>query len=58
MIIQKDSESRLEYILRVAIEFANRHSHSTIDYDEATCDGYCLAGDLTNVLECLKEEQQ
>lgn len=54
MITQDPNESRLEYLLRVAVKFAQDNGSSTIGYDENRCDGYCLADDLTNELEDLK----
>lgn len=47
MINQMDGESRASYLMRVAAVFIRQHaSDYTIDYDETTCDGYCLADEL------------
>lgn len=46
MIKQKDEESRTKYLLRVAAEYIEENPEHTIDYDETTCDGYCLAEEL------------
>ena len=46
MIKQKEGESRTRYLLRVASEFIAEHPNDTIEYDETTCDGYCLSEEL------------
>lgn len=45
---QKESETRKDYLIRVAIEMLNENGYSidTIEYDEAKCDAFCLAEDL------------
>lgn len=47
---QKENESRKEYLVRLAIEYIEEHTGLGVDdylyYDEAECDGYCLAEDL------------
>jgi len=48
---QKENESRKEYLVRLAIEYIKEHTgyvgvDDYIYYDEAKCDGYCLAEDL------------
>ncbi len=46
------TETRLNYLVRVAAKFITRHApDSTIRYDEAECDGSCLADDLNTELE-------
>jgi len=46
MITQLPEESRLMYLVRVASEYIGEYPSGTVDYDETTCDGYCLAEDL------------
>jgi hypothetical protein len=46
MIIQKLNESRVGYLLRVAAAYVEICPDFTIDYDETTCDGYCLSEEL------------
>lgn len=45
---QRLDECRREYMVRVAIEYLTKHdkSCSTIVYDDAECDGWCIADDL------------
>jgi|TARA_Y100000310_G_scaffold69791_1_gene65352 hypothetical protein len=48
---QKENESRKQYLVRLAIEYITEHTgYVGVDdylyYDEAECDGYCLAEDL------------
>lgn len=57
MITQEDKEPRLEYLLRVAVVFMRDNgivASETVDYDETTCDGYCLAEELEGELNELK----
>lgn len=49
--IQKENESRQQYLIRVAIDYIESHTgfigiDDYVHYDEAECDGYCLAEDL------------
>ena len=49
MIKQRSDETRLEYLARVLCQFMRENgaaAECTIDYDGATCDGYCLANDI------------
>lgn len=46
MIEQRDDETRATYLMRVAAAYINDHPDHTIDYDDTTCDGYCLAEEL------------
>jgi len=48
MITQGKNESRLLYLLRVATVYIEAHPDYEVDYDETTCDGYCLADELRN----------
>jgi hypothetical protein len=48
---QKENEKRKEYLVRLAIEYIIEHTgYVGVDdylfYDDAECDGYCLAEDL------------
>ncbi len=49
--IQKEGESRQEYLVRIAIDYIESHTgyigmEDEVFYDDAECDGYCLAQDL------------
>ncbi len=46
MITQLPDESRLMYLVRVASEYVVKYAYGTVDYDETTCDGYCLTEEL------------
>ncbi len=46
MITQLPDESRLMYLVRVASEYIGKYAYGTVDYDETTCDGYCLTEEL------------
>lgn len=55
MITQNENgpETRSQYLQRVTIQFLreNWEAHEcTIDYDETTCDGLCLADDIENAM--------
>lgn len=52
MIEQREGEPRIEYLTRVLIEFMDQTiaGEQSIDYDETTCDGYCLAQDFADEL--------
>ena len=43
---QYEGEPRTRYLLRVASKYIEDHPEHTIDYDETTCDGGCLSGEL------------
>jgi hypothetical protein len=47
---QKENETRKDYLVRVAIKMLDENAYQidTIEFDEAECDGYCLAEDLRN----------
>lgn len=46
---QHKGESRLHYLARVLTAFMNRNQiHNSIKYDDAICDGACLAEDIFN----------
>jgi hypothetical protein len=54
---QKGNEPRKDYLIRVAVAYLKEVDHTghfytdypdTIKYDEADCDGVCLANDLEN----------
>ena len=46
---QKENETRKEYLIRVAIAMLhdNAFNMNSIVYDDAECDAFCLAEDLT-----------
>lgn len=48
MIVQKKGEPRIEYLTRVLHELMTSTiaGEQTIDYDDTTCDGMCLANDF------------
>lgn len=46
MITQLPDESRLLYLVRVASAYVGDYAYGEVDYDEATCDGYCLSEEL------------
>ena len=50
MIIQEENESRIEYLVRVLDWFMQNTcaGELTADYDDTTCDGYCLVDDFKN----------
>ena len=53
MINPRENESRIEYLARVLHAFMDENwaaAVCTIDYDETTCDGLCLAQDFINEL--------
>lgn len=55
MIEPKKDESRLQYLSRVLTAFMEGASgEDTIDYDETTCDGHCLAEDIKNEIEMIE----
>lgn len=58
MIIRGKKESRLVYLLRVAVAYIEAHPEETIDYDDTTCDGYCLADELRLEIEELQEIEE
>jgi len=52
MIVQKVGENRAHYMMRVASAYIREHCPDmTIDYDETTCDGSCIADDLDSSLD-------
>jgi len=53
MIDPKPNEPRIEYLARVLFAFMQENgiaAECTIDYDETTCDGACLADDFVSEL--------
>jgi len=53
----RENESRKDYLIRVAVAYLKEVDHTgqfqtnypdTIKYDDADCDGHCLADDLEN----------
>jgi hypothetical protein len=53
MITANINETRKDYLIRVAIELIRNGSanYETIEFDDAECDGGCLADDLQSVLD-------
>ena len=48
---ENKNENRKDFLVRLAIAFLNENSgysleNDTLYYDDAECDGYCLAEDL------------
>lgn len=56
MITTDENETRLMYLLRVAIAYVEANPYSMIEYDETGCDGGCLAEELQDELKHLKYE--
>jgi hypothetical protein len=55
----EEEVKRLRYLSQVLDRFMGMHSNaagSMIRYDEAECDGTCLADDLRNSVSCLEKE--
>ena len=52
MLVQTKDEERLDYLIRVLSEFmaTTVAGEQTIEYDDTTCDGYCLAQDVADEL--------
>ena len=52
MIKPRENEPRIEYLARVLYHLMHTTGacEYSVDYDEATCDGYCLAEDFINEL--------
>jgi hypothetical protein len=52
MITQRPKEKRIEYLARVLYVLMNETDagYATVDYDETTCDGICLAQDFLSEL--------
>lgn len=46
MITQLPDESRLMYLVRVASAYVGNYAYGEVDYDETSCDGYCLSEEL------------
>lgn len=58
MLKIKPDETRLAYLLRVAIRHILEHAaDATTHYDEAECDGACLADELQREYEELTPEK-
>lgn len=54
MIEQRHTETRLAYLLRVAIHHIREHAADCVtEYDGTDCDGSCLAEELQNELDML-----
>lgn len=48
---KKDGEQRIDYLLRVLNQYMDCFGDGQILYDEAECDGVCLAEDICNEVE-------
>jgi hypothetical protein len=48
-VIQEHGEDRKDYLIRVAIRMLEESGYDidSVEYDEAECDAFCLAADLT-----------
>lgn len=46
MIDLREDETRASYLMRVAAKYIADCPENSIDYDETTCDGYCLSEEL------------
>lgn len=56
IIVLNPGESRPHYMLRVASAFIREHcSAGLITFDEAECDGHCVADDIASAAEELAE---
>ena len=56
-IILEPGESRAHYMLRVAAAFIREHCpEGVIIFDEAECDGYCVANDCESAASELPVE--
>lgn len=55
--MKADDIKRAEYLMRIAANFIHRYAGSyQTYYDEAFCDGLCLADDLRIAAACLIAE--
>lgn len=57
MVIRHADESRAAYLMRVAAEYINKYPDFEIDYDDTTCDGYCLAEELAVMADSMPAEE-
>ena len=48
---------RAKEMLRLAAEYIERYPDFTIEYDETTCDGYCLAEDCRTAASMLETDE-
>lgn len=53
MITQQKDEERIDYLIRVLEAFMAEYGYNSVEYDETTCDGMCLAEDIKNEVESL-----
>jgi hypothetical protein len=50
-----EDEKRAVYLLRIAASYIQKYAPSGItQYDEADCDGLCLADDMKIAADCLE----
>lgn len=58
MLVRQQTETRPEYMLRVAAAYIRKHwLDGEIQYDGTTCDGYCVADDCDAALEELQRQR-
>lgn len=57
MIKQRENETRAAYLMRVAAEYISNCPDGEIDYDETTCDGYCLSEELATMAKNMPEKE-
>lgn len=57
-VIQKEGESRKDYLIRVAIVMLRENGYNceAVFYDGTECDAFCLADDLESEFEVNVEE--
>ena len=53
MIIQKEGETRIQYMMRVLYTYMYENGPFEIEYDDCTCDGQCLVDDIKIELDSL-----
>ena len=53
MITIQPTETRQNYLMRAVIRYMENNpvNDYTVDYDEASCDGYCLIEDIRAELD-------
>lgn len=58
MLVQKENEKRIEYLVRVLHHFMSETQAGSCvsDYDGTTCDGLCLANDIMDELDIYFED--
>lgn len=56
MLVQDENETRINYLMRVLEYFMDSTiaGQITVCYDDAICDGMCLAEDIRNAVDELE----